>query len=135
METKPEQTQLRCVGCGRYFRPNKRVGARQKCCTEKCQRTYQRKKQAAWRSKNPDYFKGRYEYVKEWRKNNPGYQKEWRQKHVREIQSPVEHLTPIKSIRLNMRSKCVVREIQTLVLTLIKSGQSLWVSGARMQPG
>lgn len=38
-------------------------------------------------------------------------------------------------MRLNMRADLAVGEIQTLVLTLVKSGQALWVDGARMHPG
>jgi hypothetical protein len=69
---------------------------------------------------------------------NPGYQKLWRAKNTdkraREIQTLVPHVTPINTIRLNTRANVDLGEIQTLVLTLTKRGQALWVTGARMHP-
>lgn len=41
----------------RGFRPDPRVGARQYACPQpECQKARRRKKQAAWRVRNPDYF-------------------------------------------------------------------------------
>ena len=59
----------RCDFCGRYFTPDKRVGERQKACSRKqCQRARKQVAQSNWVKKNPGYFKGRSEYVKQWRK-------------------------------------------------------------------
>ena len=137
METKSITSQQpRCINCGQYFRPENRTGTRQKSCKHaECQRKRQQEQQEAWRKANPDYFKGRYGYVKKWRKAHPGYQKQWRAKKADEIQTPIPPVTPITSIRLNTRAAVDFGEIQTLVMTLTKAGQSLWVTGARMQPG
>ena len=49
-----------CCICHRWFRPDKRVGSRQRACSKpECQTLRRRKKQAAWRARNPDYFSGR----------------------------------------------------------------------------
>lgn len=49
-----------CCICHRWFRPDNRVGSRQQACSKpKCQSFRRRKKQAAWRARNPDYFSGR----------------------------------------------------------------------------
>ncbi len=49
-----------CCICHRWFRPDKRVGSRQHACSRaSCQAMRRRKKQAAWRARNPDYFSGR----------------------------------------------------------------------------
>jgi len=44
----------------RWFRPDHRVGSRQRACSKpECQSLRRRKKQAEWRPRNPDYFRGR----------------------------------------------------------------------------
>jgi hypothetical protein len=49
-----------CCVCHRWFRPDNRVGSRQRACSKpECQALRRRKKQAAWRARNPDYFAGR----------------------------------------------------------------------------
>ena len=49
-----------CCVCRRWFRPDNRVGSRQRACSKPgCQSLRRRKKQAAWRARNPDYFTGR----------------------------------------------------------------------------
>jgi hypothetical protein len=112
------------------------VGDRQQNCKRfECQKERTRRQQARWRKTNAGYFTGRYEYLKEWRKAHPDYQKSLRAEKAGKIQTQIPPLSPIKTIRLNIRADQVVGEIQTLVLTLVKSGQSLWLDGARMQPG
>ena len=49
-----------CCICRRWFRPDNRVGSRQQACSKPaCQALRRRKRQAAWRARNPDYFSGR----------------------------------------------------------------------------
>ena len=49
-----------CCICHCWFRPDNRVGSRQRACSKPaCQALRRRKKQAAWRARNPDYFAGR----------------------------------------------------------------------------
>ena len=49
-----------CCVCHRWFRPDNRVGSRQRACSHpECQSLRRRRKQSAWRSRNPDYFCGR----------------------------------------------------------------------------
>lgn len=58
----------RCLYCGRYFVPDRRVGTRQKACRrQKCKETRKQEAHKSWFKKNPDYFKGDYWRVKEWR--------------------------------------------------------------------
>src|ERR1035441_4380494 len=50
-----------CCICHRWFRPDNRVGSRQRACSKpKCQSLRRRCKQASWRARNPDYFCGRW---------------------------------------------------------------------------
>jgi hypothetical protein len=59
----------RCLFCGRYFAPDYRVGERQKSCGRPdCRKARKKKARDAWAEKNPGYFRGRYPYVKAWRK-------------------------------------------------------------------
>lgn len=66
----------RCLFCGRFFIPDRRVGQRQKACSrEVCKKARKQKAQREWVQKNPGYFLGRYPYIKEWRqkrKSSPG---------------------------------------------------------------
>src|ERR1017187_1330956 len=49
-----------CCICHRWFRPDNRVGSRQRACSRPaCQGLRRRKKQAPWRARNRDYFSGR----------------------------------------------------------------------------
>lgn len=58
----------RCAICGRHYRPDRRVGRRQRSCARpECRRERKRRAQQHWVAENPDYFQGRYEYVKAWR--------------------------------------------------------------------
>lgn len=58
----------KCHFCGRYFRPDPRVGERQKACRrELCQKARKILAQHRWTERNPGYFRGRYPYVKQWR--------------------------------------------------------------------
>lgn len=48
-----------CSICRRWFRPDSRVGARQRACGKPdCQAARRKKTQARWRAKNPDYAAG-----------------------------------------------------------------------------
>jgi len=136
MERQNQTNQKKCLFCGRFFCPDSRVGNRQKSCKRSgCVKKRKQVQQKKWRQANPDYFRDRYEYLREWRKSNSGYQKQWRARKGSEIQTQIPSVSPIRSIRLNMRADLCPSEIQTLVLTLIKSGQALWINGCRMQPG
>lgn len=58
----------RCLFCGQYFTPDRRVKDRQKACHRpECRKARKKAAQEAWVKKNPDYFQGRYPYVKAWR--------------------------------------------------------------------
>jgi hypothetical protein len=46
-----------CCICRRWFRPDPRIGPRQRACRNPaCQAARRKKKQRAWRERNPDYF-------------------------------------------------------------------------------
>src|ERR1700756_294781 len=46
-----------CSICRRWFRPDPRIGLRQQACRRpECQTGRRKKKQKAWRERNPDYF-------------------------------------------------------------------------------
>jgi len=53
----PHTSKKPCRICRRWFRPNVRVGMRQRTCSRpECQTARRKKTQAAWRARNPDYF-------------------------------------------------------------------------------
>jgi len=122
----------KCVLCGEFFAPDPRVGERQKCCRkEGCQKKRKKMQLKAWRLKNPDYFRGRYEYVKAWREDHPGYQKAWRRKRPCEIKTEIPSKTPIKSMRIHLRCNLRFSEIQTQILRVTQAGRAFWVDGVR----
>jgi hypothetical protein len=56
----PDAQKKPCSVCHRWFRPDPRVGKRQRACGQAdCQAAHRRKMQAAWRRGNPDYFTAR----------------------------------------------------------------------------
>jgi hypothetical protein len=56
----------RCLFCGKFFTPDPRAGDRQKACyREKCRKARRQLAQSNWSRKHPQYFKDRYEQVKE----------------------------------------------------------------------
>jgi hypothetical protein len=49
-----------CQICRRWFGPDARVGERQRACSRRaCQAKRRARTQAAWRARNPDYFRAR----------------------------------------------------------------------------
>jgi len=133
MKKQSIHTQKRCLCCGKFFRPENRVGNRQKCCGRaECRKKHQKAQQQKWREANPNYFQDRSEYVKKWRESNPGYQKQWRAKKRSEIQTQIPPVSPIKSIPLKIRADVKISEIQNLVLSVSYAGEALWVNGVGM---
>lgn len=123
-----------CVGCGRFFVPDPRVGKRQKSCgAAQCRKKRKQLQEKRWREKNSGYFHGRYTYVKAWRQAHPGYQKAWRDRRRSEIQTQIASKTPVKSIRIHVRTPLRFDEIQTQILRVTYAGQAFWVDGAGMQ--
>lgn len=58
----------RCEFCGRFFVPDRRVGNRQRSCSNAlCRKKRKQGAQKRWVAENPGYFCGRYEVVKQWR--------------------------------------------------------------------
>ena len=52
----PEARKRPCTICRRWFRPDPRVGERQRACDRpECQTARRKKAQASWRRRNPDY--------------------------------------------------------------------------------
>lgn len=56
----PDARKRPCCICHHWFRPDPRVGARQRTCGRPdCQGVHRRKMQAVWRRRHPDYFAAR----------------------------------------------------------------------------
>jgi hypothetical protein len=53
----PDAKKKPCCICHRWFRPNVRVGSRQRTCGRpECQRALRQRSLSAWRMRNRDYF-------------------------------------------------------------------------------
>lgn len=126
--------QKRCIYCGRYFRPDRRVGKRQKVCKDRgCQAKRKKHSQRRWLDANPEYFAGRYEdYVKQWRRENPDYQRRWRAKR-REIQDEIPPSKPIRTLRLVIPAEWFKGEIQDEIRLQRQCGCRFFVTGKGMR--
>jgi len=132
MESTNEK-QKRCIYCGRYFRADKRVGARQKACKDPdCQARRKKDAQQRWLQSNPGYFRGRYDTVKQWRKEHPDYQRRWRAKR-REIKDEIPPSKPIRTIRLVIPAVWFKGEIQDEIRLKRQCGCGFFVAGGEMQ--
>lgn len=68
-----------CEVCQQLFRPDHRVGPRQRVCGKlECKQERKRRAQRDWLRRNPGYFKGRYPMLKIWLAEHPNYLKEYR---------------------------------------------------------
>lgn len=106
----------RCHYCGKLFIPDPRVGNRQRACSIQCQRLRKKENNRLFSRNNPGYWRGRYEYVKEWRLRNPDYQKRWR--HKKKVQKKHDGIGEIqaeifrKAIDRIEKNLILLREIQ-----------------------
>ena len=133
MDNKAKVSRKRCVYCGRFFKPDYRVGDRQKSCqSSECKSKRKRESQRRWVEANPGYFQGRYENTKQWRKQHPGYQRLWRAKG-REIQEEIPCKSPIKTMRLLIPVKWLKGEIQDEIRLVRQGGCGFFVAGRAMQ--
>jgi hypothetical protein len=133
MHKSKHRNTKRCDICQRYFRPDPRVGERQQACARtECQRKRKQRQEKRWREQHPDAV-ATYEDVREWRKRNPNYQRQWRAKRRSEIKTQYRPQTPVKSIRLHLRVSQPLGEIKTQYFRVSRSGTGLWVNGLDMQ--
>lgn len=75
-----KRSKKKCKYCRELFPLNKKIQKDQEACSkEVCQQLRKKKNNKTFKKNNPDYWEGRYEYIKEYRKRNPDYQKKWYQ--------------------------------------------------------
>lgn len=118
-----------CHYCGKFFRPNPRLGNRQKSCgKEECKRKRKKESQKNWVSKNSGYFKNRYNETRAWREKNKGYQKEWRKKK-REIQDSISSGSPIRTLSILVPDKVLKGKIQDSIRLVRQCSCGLWLTG------
>ena len=123
-----------CVYCRRFFRPDRRVGAKQKSCKEKdCQKRRKAESQKRWVESNAGDFQGRDAYVREWRRGNPDYQRRGRATRRDEIQNEIPPENTVKTIRLVMPEIWPAGEIQDEIRLVRHCECGVFVAGDQMQ--
>lgn len=81
----------RCSYCRSWFRPDPRVGDRQKSCPRKsCRKKRHDGAHAAWLKDNPDAYQGRYCNVRAWLDRHPGYLHGYRAAHPEYVKADNE---------------------------------------------
>lgn len=131
MESKAKGQQNRCVYCGRYYKADPRAKKTQKSCSDpECRAKRKKESREKWLEANPGYFNGRYEYVKQWRKKNPDYQRQWRAKR-REIQDGITPAEPVKTMVLVIPAELLKNEIQDEIRLVRQCGCGLYVAGGQ----
>ena len=129
-----ETGQKRCAYCGRYYRPDPRARKVQKSCPkEQCRAKRKQGSHQKWVEANPDYFKGRYSQVKDWRKQHPDYQRRWRKK-VREIQDKIPPSEPLRTMVLVIPERMLKNEIQDEIRLVRQCGCGSYVAGEQKGP-
>lgn len=108
----------RCHYCGKLFIPDPRVGNRQRACSIQCQKLRKEENNRAFSRNNPGYWRGRYEYVKEWRQRNPDYQRQWREKkkQIRHYQPEIQAEIFRKALDHIEKNLILLREIQAEII-------------------
>ncbi len=103
-----------CKYCGKPFTPDPRVGDRQKCCgSPTCKAERKKEANRNWRKKNPEYFKGRYSYLKSWLKEHPGYLKAYRGRKKLQAKNDIQDKILILKIqRIKYNTPAVNSDIQ-----------------------
>lgn len=122
--------QHRCEFCGRYFKPHPSQGQKQRACGRpECKALRKKTSQKRWCKNNPGYFKGRYSYVKDWRKSHPDHQKNRRTRMAREIQDTLPYNSSIITLHLAVMDKRLHIEIQDALRCERACGRGLVVCG------
>jgi len=106
----------RCQCCDKMFVPDRRVGVRQKMCSAACRKVRKSESNKSFRRKNPDYWLGRYDVVKAWRKDHPDYQKTWRkrrkERHMALQPGEIQAEMFAKALDAVQKNVVLLREIQ-----------------------
>jgi len=106
-----------CVICGRFFIPDVRVKERQKACgRSRCREGRKQLAQFLWRRKNPAYFKGRYPYLKEWR----------RRRAMSGAGPPGDHASLHRGVQDGMAGPKPLRQLTLLVPEGVPGPEGLW---------
>lgn len=102
----------RCLFCGKFFNPDPRVKNQKACFREQCKKARQQLAFSNWCKRNSNYFKGRYWYVKEWRKTHKK-KKSLKQKQMiqNEIPSKSSMFKLVLFIPVTFRNKVIQNEI------------------------
>lgn len=113
----------RCNFCGKYFRINIRGRKRKHCGAPECKHKTKLEAQHSWSKRNPDYFTGRYEYLKQWRQKNPKYQMAWRKgRRAGEIQEKKDGSNRVLELRFILPAEKIKCEIQEKMIFERQSG-------------
>ena len=124
-----QSQQKHCQFCGRFFRPDIRVGERQiACARDECRRLRRRKAQREWVAKNPGYYCGRSAETTAWRLANPGYQAARRRRLV-ELQDEIPCNSSIITIHLAITDKTLKVELQDEIRRQKSLGHGFIVAG------
>jgi hypothetical protein len=93
-----------------------------------CRKKRKHSAQARWLQKNPGYFKGRSEVVREWRSRHPDGQRLWRTKR-RELQDEIPRKSSIITIHLAVMDQGLKVELQDEIRRQRALGMGFLIAG------
>jgi len=95
--------QRQCILCHKFFIPNPRVKNQNVCSDYYCQRLKQKLNHIDWLERNPvDYKQWYQDYGKAYRRQNPNYQRQYRQQQkTRSVKNDVKH-TAISQMMISL---------------------------------
>jgi len=123
-------TKKECDICHKTFPVDPRVIKRQHVCDKlQCKLKHKRRYNKQWRARkeNIDYFKGRYQNLKQWLKQHPGYLKNYREQKKnasKQKSSDIQvEITPINNNDLSIDAVEIINDIQVEITTNINKGK------------
>jgi hypothetical protein len=108
-----------CPYCECRFKPDPRVGKRQKACGKKrCLKKRHDESHLRWRTKNPDAYEGRYSLVRRWLDENEEYLAKYRADHPDYVKADnkarQERRRREKERRADIQDERLRREIESI---------------------
>lgn len=107
----------KCPYCGKYFKPNPKLGSRQPTCQQaECRRAHRREYKKRWWNENKHIYNPNYESTKSCPSRQPSARSSYRkQEHVKEKQAEyMRHYRKRKRVERGKNVRCTDIDIEVM---------------------